>query len=199
MYKLFTFFAALIIAALALAESEVPNYAQGIDLYQSGDVAGAVDAFERGVQAGEPAAMSALGTHYLNGEGIEQDVERGIALLEQSVAQGDVLGHASLAFINAQGVLGEPNFSKAFEYATVASQNCIPAAQDLLAKLYYYGDGTEQSIVDALAWLYMAASLNHPDASEGISMLEVEATAAQTTQATAKYLDHKKGMACVNF
>ncbi len=60
--------------------------------------------FNRAAQQGNTAAQTQLGLCYLNGRGVAQDQEKGIALLRGSAAEGDALAQHHLGQCYAQGL-----------------------------------------------------------------------------------------------
>jgi TPR repeat protein len=77
------------------------------DHYKSGHKAKAAELFSQAVAQGHAEAQYSLGYMYYKGEGVPQDNARGLALLQQSAAQGfepaqEVLAQIARAAGNAK-------------------------------------------------------------------------------------------------
>lgn len=98
----------------------------------------AVEWFEQGIRQGDKRSVSGLGRFYLLGIGVEQDISKGLEMLEANAAQD---GHAAIYLAQAyDGVLLVDNFPidypKALEYYLLAEKNTQDLSEDFLITLY---------------------------------------------------------------
>lgn len=100
---------------------------------------------------GNATAQFYLGTMYLAGQGVEQDVHAGMKLLEASAKQSDTGAQLRLARIYYDGKIQAQNFEKAYSFARSAANQGLGEASMLLGVLYYKGAGVAQDSVIALA------------------------------------------------
>lgn len=141
---------------------------EGIDLISdSSSFEEGKKAIEKEAEKGDGLALCILGILHVNGEGYSQDVDKGIALIEQGTKAGWVAGYYYLARIYAM-VAPEGNHAKAYEWAEKGAKMDEGYALYALSKYYleqYKANrASEQDVYRALQCAQAAAK-----AAEGVS------------------------------
>lgn len=99
----------------------------------------AVRCYKAAADAGHAEAQCTLGTKLFLGQGIEQDVDRGLEYLYKAADQHHVDSFILLGHIHAEGHLGEPDRAKGLCFLRMASKQghsqATQWADDLYAKM----------------------------------------------------------------
>jgi len=124
------------------------------------DAAMAAGWFKQAAERGHPEAQRLLGLMYVKGAGVERDAGQALIWLRMSAEQGYAQGELALADnLVKDGTDAEAqaaNREAATWYQRAAEQGDT-GAQAALAALYERGRGVERSLVQAYAWLALAA------------------------------------------
>ncbi|MBL4930432.1 tetratricopeptide repeat protein [Clostridium paridis] len=80
---------------------------------------------------------------YLNGDGIEVNVEKGIKWLEKSAENGDMDAQSELGMYYYNGNMVERDFDKAVRLFKMSTENGNPIACICLGTAYMHGKGVE--------------------------------------------------------
>jgi TPR repeat protein len=136
----------------------------GTDAFNSGDYAGAAQAWESKAAASDPEAMSNLALLYLKGLGVKRDAGKAAEWYEKASQLGFVVAQFNLAnlYYNGQGVSRDKK--QAARWYTAAAQGGHSKAQFYLAQMYFDGDGIDENKETGFSWLQKAADLGLPDA-----------------------------------
>jgi len=108
-------------------------------------------------------AQCNLGTFYLTGKGVEQDVHYGIQLSKGAASQGFALAQNNLAHYYRQGEGVEKNLVEATHLQKLAAEQGLALAQYGLARCYEVGNGVEEDLV-------VSVNLYKNAADQGLSM-----------------------------
>ncbi len=117
-------------------------------------------------QSGDnPYAQIALGFLYYNGQGVEQDMEKGKELFQSAADTGVIEGYYGLA----RAAENEGDFETALEHYTKVAQEgteqfYIASAMSDLGYIYAFSSGVEQDGAKAVEWYTKAADLGDTDA-----------------------------------
>ncbi|MGE7965165.1 tetratricopeptide repeat protein [Pseudomonas sp. NPDC089918] len=146
---------------------------------------------------GNAAAQFYLGTMYLEGQGVKQDVYVGVKLLEASANQGDSGAQLRLARIYYDGKVQKKSLEKSYVFARKAATQGVGEASMFLGVLYYKGAGVPQDSSVALALCRdasekLATSVQRGEAVEAaltdsrkaVDVLEGRLTAEQKNEAS---------------
>lgn len=121
--------------------------------------------FEMAAKQGNAVCQREIGRMYLVGEGVEQNVERGMGYLHKAGENGDV--EALLLLADSYGGQYEgvtPSLARMMDYLWEAASQNSPRAMSRIAYCYEEGIGQPQDTSLAVKWYEKAASLSYPDA-----------------------------------
>ncbi len=134
------------------------------------DMQQAVQWCQQAADQGFAAAQATLGLMYANGQGVEKDVNQAVALLQQAADQGDAEAQYNLAIMHEQGLpTGTADHKQAFDWFSKAAEQGLPAAQERLGLMYAMGQATEQDLVEAHKWFFIASERKHPSAKANLA------------------------------
>lgn len=139
----------------------------------------AAEWFSRAVAGGSRDARVNLGNMYLEGKGVERDVNRGVELLLSAAHDGYARGQYQLGALYEQGMGVPQDQALALEWYRKAAQGGYVLAQLRLGLMYANGHGASRQIGEAAYWLRQGAKKNDKAAQYHLAMLCV------------KYLDTK--------
>lgn len=129
-----------------------------------------IQGLEAAAKRGDAVAMNNLGARYIDGKGVEKNVEKGLQLYEQAAAKGLPIAYRNLAFAYWIGELVAQDRKLAVDYAREAAERGNVPAQYLMGVAYTGGDGIEQSFAKAIFWLRIAARGNHSGAMNSLGI-----------------------------
>lgn len=109
-------------------------------------------------RSGDAAAQRALGSLYMNGDGVRQDYEESLKWFRLSAEQGDADSENDLGYIYYSGRGVPANVSAAFAWYQKAAAQGLAAAQCNLGIMCEGGIGTPQDYVQAAEWFRKAAT-----------------------------------------
>lgn len=123
------------------------------------DTLQAVERLQRYADDGNPIAMNAVGIFYLQGTGVERDIDTGIAWLEASAEKGYPYGYFNIAMIYKLGQYGiSQDFTTAYDYMLRSYRHTGSAhASHLLGYFHYKGIGCEQNYAIAADYFLKGA------------------------------------------
>lgn len=143
----------------------------------------AVEWFRKAVAGGSRDAQVNLGTMYLEGRGVDADINRGVELIRSAADNGYVRAQYRLGQLYEQGMGVPQDEAQALEWYRKAGQSGDAAAQLRLGLMYASGHGVPQDIDEAGRWLRRSASQNDMTAQYHLAML------------CTKYPDARRGAA----
>lgn len=129
-------------------------------------------------ESGDARAQAGMGALYLMAAmmntGVEHDPERGLALLEQAAAQGEVDAYVMLGNANALSFLAKQpeDYATAQAWYAKAAQAGHPGAKNAVGFLLLFGL-PEQNAVQAKALMTRAAEQGHSSAHFNLGVIEV--------------------------
>ena len=149
---------------------------EAVQLFEKGDMAGALFLFKSIANEGEKAAYSEIANIYqLGGEGVPQDFKQAHDWHKKAIDEADdVLGYIGLSRLYYYGAGVEQDYNKAFWYLSQTSENEKPITHLLLGKMYHLGHGTEKDVLKAEKYYKKAAESNYAFAYKFLSILEQE-------------------------
>ena len=168
-----------------IKEYEAKNDAKSKNIYDKWKSEAYNKDLEKRASSGDIFAIASLGRCYLIGDGVKQDIEKGISLLRKAAEGGFVVAQCNLGNAIIRRELGiqkddknipashaydessldynklllcnKDNLKEAAEWVAKAAHQDYIKAQILLAQLYSRGVGVEQNKQEAIKWLKRAA------------------------------------------
>jgi len=119
----------------------------------------------------DPAAQTAEGDRYYNGDGVEKDFAQAAVWYEKAAKQGYAEGQYFLGYCYYAGEGVEQDFTKAAELYIKAAEQGHPRAQQKLSSCYYQAEGVEKDNEKAFYWCKKAAEQGRPFAQFMTGML----------------------------
>lgn len=163
-------------------------FSQGLALYRSGDVGDAVPFLEQDARAGDTAAAYALGTLYLNGDGVDRNPAMAAAWFGRAAESGHADAQTRLGDAYRLGIGVPTDIDAALGWYRKASDGGSAAAAFTLARLYRLGDGVRRDYERALKWLNIAAARDYAPAEHDLGQLYHEGIAvARDLQAASDW------------
>lgn len=152
----------------ALAETEHHELlAQAEKLYRAGEFTEAAKLFRSLAEQGNPQAQTQLGTLILQGQGVEKNLEEGVAWYVKAANQGSAEAQNKLGLLF--------NLTKDFHQASYwfrkAALLGFPDAEFNLAVMYEKGEGVNSDPSQAVLWYRRAAAAGHERAKKHLIRL----------------------------
>ena len=121
-----------------------------------------------------PTCMSLMGMILVSGQnGVAKDPGQGVRLLKAAAAAGQADAAGALAMVMSGDGFGMRDDDAAVIYAQQAAKGGDVQAQVLLAKLYYFGQGTPKDLVQAARWFRAAAAQGNAEAADALKEADV--------------------------
>lgn len=180
---------ARLVAALALVAASLPLlahltdiglprlFSQGLSLYRAGDVAAAVPFLETDARAGDVEAAYALGSLYLNGDGVTRNPAMAAAWFGRAAEAGHIDAQTRMGDAYRLGLGVQQDIGAALVWYQKAGDGGSAPAAFTLARLYRLGDGVRRDYARALKWLNIAAARDFAPAEHDLGQLYHEGIA----------------------
>jgi uncharacterized protein len=108
-------------------------------------------------EQGNAKAQHNLGAMYLNGQGVEKDVEKALRWFKLAAEQGLVVAQHNLGTLYLQGADSmPPDPIEAAHWFTKAAMYGDPRSQYSLGALYFEGLGVEKNLEKAYIWISLS-------------------------------------------
>ncbi|HTM82118.1 tetratricopeptide repeat protein [Asticcacaulis sp.] len=144
------------------------------------DVPRAVGYIRLAAAQNDPLSMDMLGMMYVSGaNGVERNPAEGVRLLKAAAAAGKADAAGVLAILISADDFGMRDDAAAFAYAQQAARGGDKQGQVVLAKFYYFGQGTDKNIVEAARWFTAAAAQGDPESMEALKEADLAEAAKQ--------------------
>lgn len=112
---------------------------------------------EEAVARGNPTAEAQLGEYLLRGDGVKQDLTRGLALLEKSAKSGNAKAAFRLGMTLTNGEFGVPaDAARGLDYFRAAAAGGESDGFFNIGAAYANGKGVKRDYGEALGWLIVA-------------------------------------------
>jgi TPR repeat protein len=129
----------------------------GSTAFQNGDYAAALQAWQPQADAGDPDAMTKIGSLYYYGFGVGRSFPKAAEWYEKAAQLGFVQAQFNLANLYYDGNGVDRDRKQAARWYTAAAQGGSAKAQFYLAQMYEDGEGVDENQDTALQW-YQKAS-----------------------------------------
>jgi TPR repeat protein len=138
--------------------------------------------------AGDPYSAFICAGMYLRGMYVQQNIAKGIDLLEKAASAGNIEAMFQRGFLAEQGALGAAKIDDAISWYKKAADQNHPAAHLKLAEAYYHGRVGAPDFQKTIHHLY-AASSKLPDTAVNIArMYSTGQGVTKNNHAAAKWL-----------
>lgn len=149
--------AALIAPALHVADLGPKRFfSEALALYARGEMQAALPLLQRDARAGDDDAAVALGTLYLNGDGVERNPAMAAGWFGRAAEAGNAIAAYHMGNAYRLGLGMPADVPTAIRWYEVAAGNGHAEAAFTLSRLYRLGDGVRRDYSQALAWLERA-------------------------------------------
>ena len=157
-------------------------FEQGVDAYERGDYATALEKWRPLVKI-DPRAATNVGIMYAEGLGVQKDPVEALNLLGPAAIVGNATAQTRLGMLFAQGVNSAPNYETAATWYRGAADQGYPNAQMLLGLAYAQGEGVPQDYVAAHMWINLAVAKLPPGKARQSALETRDLVAAKMTPA----------------
>jgi len=123
----------------------------------SGNIAKAVEWYQKSAAQGNPNAQYNLGVLYDNGKGVTKDSAKSVEWWQKAAAQGHVEAQYNLGVTYQKGEGAPKDAAKAVEWYQKAAAQGLVNAQYALGWLYQKGEGVPKDAAKAAVWWQKAA------------------------------------------
>ena len=141
------------------------------EAYDRGDFTRARDLFQAEADKGDPEAKHYMASLYHRGHGVEKDIAKALALLEEAGSRDYVLSLATLGGMYLSGDVVNQDYQKAFDYFLRAAELGHLESIYKVSQFYLNGAGAEQSNDNAAYWFKEAAIQGHLQAQHAYALL----------------------------
>ena len=131
----------------------------------SGDLASALEWYERSAELGFAPAQYRAGNFHEKGFGAPRDVDAAKTWYQLAAEQGNASAMHNLAVLFAAGVEGEPDFDSAARWFLSAAELGVRDSQFNLGILSAKGQGVPQDLSESYKWFALAAKSGDTDAA----------------------------------
>ena len=138
---------------------------EGLKLYQAKNYAGAVSAFQRAVQMGNPHAQTHLGVMYEFGYGVQANATQAFRLYLQSASQGDSWGEKSVGLMYEEGRGTQENWAEALKWYQKSADQHNADGEFALGRMYEFGMAVPQNRANAISWFRIAGAQGNSQAA----------------------------------
>ncbi|MEX2311610.1 MAG: tetratricopeptide repeat protein [Rhodospirillales bacterium] len=147
------------------------QFSAGLDYYRNGEIDQAIPLLESDARAGDTDAAFALGSLYLNGDGVTRNTAMAAGWFRRAAESGH--GEAANNIGNAYRLgLGTPeDIASALTWYQYAADHGSAMAAYTLGNIYRLGDGIRRDYPLAITWLQKAASRNFAPAEHDLGQL----------------------------
>lgn len=145
----------------------VPSVRAGVDLWRTGDYAGAVAMWQPFAQAGDKDALFNMGQAYKLGRAVPKDSALALDYFRRAALLGHLPAQANLGIMLFQA--GEK--PEAIKWLKAAADKNEMRAQYVLGVALWNGDGVPRSLTLAYAYLARSSALGMPEATTALNTL----------------------------
>ncbi|MBX9688110.1 MAG: sel1 repeat family protein [Candidatus Obscuribacterales bacterium] len=147
------------------------TFEQGIKLYQSGNISGALSKFKQAGEQGDPRGFTQLGFQYESGDGVAQNYELAAQFYSRAAQSGEELGMKNLGKLYEDGKGVNEDWLKAAYWYRKAADKGYADAEAALARAYQFGIGVPQSRANAIDWDKKAMAHGNKDSAYWVRWL----------------------------
>lgn len=132
-------------------------FAEGFNYQQQEEYAEAIKKYREIAKQGNVVAQQLLGSLYMNGQGVEQDITKAIYWFQKAADQDEAIAQYYLGILYLEGKDVEQDNSKAASWLHKSAEQGDALAQYKLGSMYLEGEGVAQKYFMAAHWFRKAA------------------------------------------
>ncbi len=155
----------------------------GVDAYEKGDYATALEEWRPMAEHGDAEAQFYVGALYYHGEGVPQNDAEAARWYRRAADQGYVTAQHNLGVMYYQGEGTSQDHREALRWFRRAGEQGHAAAQYNLGIMYAEGNGMPQDNVQAHLWFSLAAAQGEENAQKARDFVARRMTRAQIAEA----------------
>lgn len=163
-------FAALVLVLLA-APAYAQDYDKGLEAYERGDHATALEVWRAAADQDDARAQNNLGSMYDAGHGVPQDDGEAVKWYRLASEQGLVWAQLNLAHMYREGLGVPQDYGEAVLWYRKAAEHGFVLAQSNLGWMYLNGLGIQQDDGAAAKWYQRAAEQGDAEAQNNLGIL----------------------------
>ena len=171
-------------AGAQVSPPEKSNYEIGVQAFKDGDYRAAFDAWSLGAYEENPEAQYNLGVLYLEGRGVERDLEQARNWFLKAANKNQIEAQYNLGHMALSGLGMEKDTNEALRWWQKASTGGYPQAQFNYGRALYLGIGGKQDITEGLRLIRLAASQQDKRAQEFLDTSAEEIAEVEQTKVT---------------
>ena len=149
---------------VALVGPALAGLAEGWAAYKRGDYATALIEWRPLAEQGNADAQFAIGSMYLDGQGVPQDDAEAVMWWRKAAENGQPNAQGRLAWAYASGRGVTPNLSEAVKGLQKSAEQGLDISQHQLGEEYYTGKQVSQDDAEAVMWWRKAAEQGNAEA-----------------------------------
>ena len=147
----------------------VPDYIEGLRLFDAEDYAQAFPKLKVAAEIGWDIAMFELGFMYYDGYGVPQDYAQSFEWYRKAAEKGHKIAMNNLARLYYLGHGVNEDDAKAFEWYKKSADNGYVPAMTRVGECYHYGIGVAQNRNETIRWMRLAADNGDTAAKEWLA------------------------------
>ena len=168
------------VAALALSSPALADVKAGVDAWERGEFAKAVEQWRDPAAKGDADAQFNLGQAYKLGRGVPMDLKQAEAWYKKAADRGHVQAADNYGLVLFQDNRRE----EAMPYIRASADRGEPRAQYVLGTAMFNGDIAEKDWVRAYALMTRASAQGLPQASRSLATMDKYIPLAERTKGT---------------
>jgi len=174
------------ILSLVFTQVFAQDFNKGLDAYNAGDYATAINEWKPLAEQGDNVAQLGVGILYdKGGNGVLQDSAKAVKWWRLSAEQGNVNAQANLGIMYSTGRGALKDYSEAIKWLRAAAEQGAAQSQYNLGVIYKYGKGVLQDNVASHMWYNIASANGHQQAGEYRDEDAAKMTPEDISKATA--------------
>ena len=150
--------AAIIAVVMSVTSAFAQDYQKGLEAYNAGDYAAAIQEFRPLAEQGDAVAQYNLGLMYNDGEGVPQDYAEAVKWYRLAAEQGYAKAQYNLGNMYGTGRGVPQDYAEALRLFRLAAEQGVAEGQTGLGIMYENGQGVLQDNVLAHMWFNLGAA-----------------------------------------
>lgn len=124
-------------------------------------------------ESGDSQAQFELGSNYIKGEGIKQDLIEAVKWLELSALQNHIEAQLHLGDLYYFGDFVKKDYKKAYKWIRLSAEAGNVDAQFYMGCMFRNGEGVKKNIEEAYKWYMLAAEQGDTEAQYNVAVMNI--------------------------